>query len=313
MVKQKNVLVVQGGVSSEREISLRSGKACIRALKKLKHKVITFDPAKESLNKIKRYKNKVDLIFNALHGRDGEDGIVQSYFEYFKIPYTHSGIISSMNAMDKIISKKIFNKNNLLTPIYISLNSVNYKKKLKRKIFLKKLNFNYPMVVKPSNEGSSIGVEICKTFDQLKSSVFKLIKNYKTLIVEEYIAGQEIQVAVINGKALGAIELQPKRKFYDYKAKYSKNAFTRHIMPASINKKNYKKVLMLGKKAHQLLKCRGVTRSDFKLYKNRFYLLEINTQPGMTNLSLVPEIAKYAGTSFKELIRKIIDDATINR
>jgi D-alanine-D-alanine ligase len=313
MVKQKNVLVVQGGVSSEREISLRSGKACIRALKKLKHKVITFDPAKESLNKIKRYKNKVDLIFNALHGRDGEDGIVQSYFEYFKIPYTHSGIISSMNAMDKIISKKIFNKNNLLTPSYISLNSVNYKKKLKRKIFLKKLNFNYPMVVKPSNEGSSIGVEICKTFDQLKSSVFKLIKNYKTLIVEEYIAGQEIQVAVINGKALGAIELQPKRKFYDYKAKYSKNAFTRHIMPASINKKNYKKVLMLGKKAHQLLKCRGVTRSDFKLYKNRFYLLEINTQPGMTNLSLVPEIAKYAGTSFKELIRKIIDDATINR
>jgi len=218
-----------------------------------------------------------------------------------------------MNAMDKIISKKIFNKNNLLTPSYISLNSVNYKKKLKRKIFLKKLNFNYPMVVKPSNEGSSIGVEICKTFDQLKSSVFKLIKNYKTLIVEEYIAGQEIQVAVINGKALGAIELQPKRKFYDYKAKYSKNAFTRHIMPASINKKNYKKVLMLGKKAHQLLKCRGVTRSDFKLYKNRFYLLEINTQPGMTNLSLVPEIAKYAGTSFKELIRKIIDDATINR
>ena len=169
------------------------------------------------------------------------------------------------------------------------------------------------MVVKPSNEGSSIGVEICKNFKELKSTVAKLIKNYKTLIVENYIAGQEIQVAVINGKALGAIELQPKRKFYDYKAKYSKSALTRHIMPANINKKNYNKVLNLGEKVHKLLNCRGVTRSDFKFINNKFYLLEINTQPGMTNLSLVPEIAKYVGITFKELVKKIVDDASINR
>ena len=311
-MKQKTILVVQGGVSSERDISLKSGKACIKALKKMKYKIILFDPAKKHLSKIKQYAKKVDLIFNALHGRDGEDGIAQSYFEYFKIPYTHSGIISSMNAMDKIISKKIFKKNNLLTPNYISLNSINYKKSLKGKI-TRNLNFSFPMVVKPSKEGSSIGVEICKNFEQLKISINKLIKNYKSLIVESYIAGQEIQVAVINGKAIGAIELQPRRKFYDYKAKYSKSALTRHIMPANLNKKQYSKVLKLSEKVHKLLKCRGVTRSDFKFIKNKFYLLEINTQPGMTDLSLVPEIAKYGGITFKDLVKKIIDDASTNR
>ena len=311
-MRQKTILVIQGGVSSEREVSLKSGKACVVALKKLKYKVISFDPAKEHLSKIKKYKKKVDAIFNALHGRDGEDGIVQNYFEYYKIPYTHSGIISSMNAMDKITSKKIFKKNNLLTPNYISLNSVNYKKFLKKKD-QRNSKFDYPKVVKPSNEGSSIGVEICKNFDQLKKTVVKLIKNHKTLIIEQYIAGQEIQVAVINGKALGAIELIPKRKFYDYKAKYSKTALTKHIMPADINTKNYKNVLKLAEKAHQVLKCKGVTRSDFKLINNKFYLLEINTQPGMTDLSLVPEIAKHANIVFESLIKKIIDDASINR
>ena len=169
------------------------------------------------------------------------------------------------------------------------------------------------MVVKPSNEGSSIGVEICKNFNELKISIVKLIKNYKTLIVENYISGQEIQVAVINGKALGAIELKPRREFYDYKAKYSKSALTKHIMPADINKSNYNTVLKLAEKAHQVLNCKGVTRSDFKFINNKFYLLEINTQPGMTNLSLVPEIAKYAGMTFKELVKKIVDDASVNR
>ena len=133
------------------------------------------------------------------------------------------------------------------------------------------------------------------------------------MIVENFIGGQEIQVAVINGKALGAIELKPKRKFYDYKAKYSKSAQTQHIMPANLTSAKYREVLVLARKAHTALKCRGVTRSDFKFKNNKFYLLEINTQPGMTDLSLVPEIAKYAGISFKNLIKKIIHDASINR
>jgi D-alanine-D-alanine ligase len=156
-------------------------------------------------------------------------------------------------------------------------------------------------------------VKICNNFFELKKNVNELMSKYKTLIVENFIKGQEIQVAVINGKALGAIELRPKRKFYDYRAKYSKSALTEHIMPADINKINYNNVMKLAEKAHRALNCRGVTRSDFKFIDNKFYLLEINTQPGMTDLSLVPEIAKYSGIIFKDLVKKILDDATINR
>ena len=309
-MKKKIILVVCGGTSSEREVSLKSGKACANAIKKLKHKVLYFDPAKEDFKKSKNY--KVDLSFNALHGRDGEDGIAQSYFEYFKIPYTHSGILSSMNSMDKIVSKKIFKKKNIRTPHHIELNSINYFNILKEEKILQS-GLSYPLILKPSNEGSSIGVKICKNFTELKKNVTELIKKYKTLIVENFIGGQEIQVAVINGKSLGAIELKPKRKFYDYKAKYSKSAQTQHLMPANLSNKKYKEVLDLAKKAHNALQCRGLTRSDFKFEDNKFYLLEINTQPGMTDLSLVPEIAKYVNISFQKLVKNIIDDASNNR
>jgi len=309
-MKKKTVLVVFGGTSSEREISLKSGKACSNAIKQLNYKVLNFDPAKEDFKKIKKY--KIDIIFNALHGRDGEDGVAQSYFEYFKIPYTHSGILSSMNSMDKIISKKAFKKNKIRTPAYIELNPINYLNILKEKKILE-LGLIYPLVLKPSNEGSSIGVKICKNFVELKKNVNKLIKKYKALVVENFIGGQEIQVAVINGKSLGAIELKPKRKFYDYKAKYSKAAKTQHLMPAKLSRKKHKEILYLAEKAHKALMCRGITRSDFKFINSKFYLLEINTQPGMTDLSLVPEIAKYLGISFRNLVKNIIDDASINR
>ena len=309
-MKKKTILVVCGGTSSERDVSLKSGKACSNAIKNLKHKVLSFDPAKENFTKIIKY--KPDLIFNALHGRDGEDGIAQSYFEYFKIPYTHSGILSSMNAMDKIISKKIFKKNKIRTPNYIELNSINYRNVLKEKNIFKS-SLDYPLVLKPSNEGSSIGVKMCKDLIELRKNVKELIKKHKTLIIENFIGGQEIQVAVINGKSLGAIELIPKRKFYDYKAKYSKSAQTQHLMPANLLKKKYEEVLVIAKKAHDVLECRGVTRSDFKFKDNKFYLLEINTQPGMTSLSLVPEIAKYSGISFINLVKSIIEDASVNR
>ena len=217
-----------------------------------------------------------------------------------------------MNAMDKIISKEVFIKNKIRTPKFIELNSINYHNILKKNNILKS-SLVYPLVLKPSNEGSSIGVKICKNFIQLKKNANELIKKYKTLVIENFVGGQEIQVAVINGKPLGAIELKPKRIFYDYKAKYSKSAQTLHLMPADLSNKKYKEVLYLAKKAHNVLKCRGVTRSDFKFVDNKFYLLELNTQPGMTNLSLVPEIAKYSGISFINLVRNIIDDASIKR
>ena len=309
-MEKKNILVIMGGLSREREISLKTGKACLNAIKKLGYNVKSFDPAKKMLSEIK--KSKTDIIFNALHGKNGEDGHAQSYFEYLKIPYTHSGVLSSMLAMDKIISKKIFKKNKIRTPDYIEINSINYLSILKKKNIFKK-NLAYPLVLKPSNEGSSIGVKICKNFTELRKNSKELIIKYKTLVVENYIGGQEIQVAVLNGKALGAIELKPRRKFYDYKAKYSKTAKTIHIMPANLKKNKYKEVLKISEKAHKALNCKGVTRSDFKFYKNRFYILEVNTQPGMTNLSLVPEIAKYKKISFDSLVKNIVLDASINR
>ena len=308
--KFKNVLVVLGGISGERAVSLDSGKACIDALKKKKYNVSTFDPKFKNLNLIN--KKTVDVIFNALHGKGGEDGIAQTYFEYLKIPYTHSGVISSYNAMNTIISKEIFIKNKIKTPKFFTIQRIEFGiKKLRKNIIHKKIKF--PVVVKPINEGSSLGVEVCKSGDELFKATKKLFKKYEQLIFEEYVGGQEIQVAVINGRPLGAIELVPKRLFYDYKAKYTKGANTMHLMPARLNKKQYKEILKIAKKTHNVLGCKGVTRSDFKFANNRFDLLEINTQPGMTNLSLVPEIANYKGLNFENLVEKILLDASINR
>ena len=309
-MKNKKILVVLGGTSNERKVSLNSGKECVKALKKKGYKVKIFDPKKKPLNLID--KKKTDIIFNALHGKDGEDGIAQSYFEYLKIPYTHSGVISSYNAMNKIISKEIFKKNKIVSPKYFSLSKNDFNRStLSKAVKVKKIKF--PVVVKPISEGSSIGVNICKNINKLYKATKSLFKRYSNLIFEPFVAGQEIQVAIINGKPIGAIELKPKRQFYDYKAKYLKSAKTQHIMPANISKEKYFEALRIAKKAHVALNCKGVTRSDFKFYKNRFYLLEINTQPGMTNLSLVPEIAKYRGISFETLIEKILLDASVNR
>ncbi len=310
MYKKKKILVILGGTSKERKISLQTGSACLKAIKRLGFQAGHLDPKKKFLNEIDR--SRTDIIFNALHGKGGEDGNAQSIFEYLKIPYTHSGVISSMNAMDKVISKKIFKKNRILTPNYFVLRSNEIILKT-LKILIKKNNLSFPIVVKPTNEGSSIGVKICNSLQILKKETHKLKNKYEELIFEKFIGGQEIQVAVLQNKSLGAIELKPKRNFYDYKAKYSKSAKTEHIMPAELKKTKYKEVLKIAEKAHKVIRCKGVTRCDFKFINNKFYLLEINTQPGMTNLSLVPEIAKYSKISFDELVEKIILDASINR
>ena len=309
-MKNKKVLVVLGGTSGEREVSLDSGRACINALKKKGYRVSTFDPKKKPLNLID--KSKTDIIFNALHGKDGEDGVAQSYFEYLKIPYTHSGVISSYNCMNKIISKEIFKKKMIKSPKYFVFEKKTYNI-LKLKILIKKIKLKFPIVVKPISEGSSIGVKICKNIHALNKSAKSLFNKYSELIFEPFIGGQEIQVAVINGFPLGAIELQPRRQFYDYKAKYLKSAKTKHIMPANLDKIKYNQALQIAKRAHNALGCKGVTRSDFKFFKNQFYLLEINTQPGMTKLSLVPEISSYHGINFISLLNLILKDASTNK
>ena len=297
-----------GGISGEREISFLSGKACTKALIKKGYKVKELDAKGPFVEKIKKINPKI--IFNSLHGKYGEDGFVQAILESIKIPYTHSGVISSSLAMDKVVSRVIFKKNKIKVPKYFLLQK-GHKENFKRKIKNKKIKF--PIVIKPVNEGSSLGVYICKNKTQFNKNLKKLKKKYDKILVEEYIPGKEIQAAVMGNKALGAIELIPKREFYDYTAKYSSKAKTKHVMPAQISKTKYKEVLFLAKKAHKSLGCRGITRSDFRFYKNRFYLSETNTQPGMTQLSLFPEIAKYCGISFEDLVVWIIKDASNNR
>jgi len=304
----KKILILAGGFSNEREISLKTAKAVSIVLKNNNYKTKIVEPDGNFIFNLKKFKPSV--VFNALHGRYGEDGYIQTILEKEKVKYTHSGVISSSLAIDKVLSKKLFIKNNILTPDYLIFN---FKEKIKKKKFIKKIErkLGFPVVIKPINEGSSVGVFICNK-KNLFNKIFYL-KDNKEIIIEKYIPGKEIQAAIMGDKKLGAIELKPKRKFYDYKAKYDKKANTEHIMPAGISKKNYKKVMNISSKAHKLLKCRGTTRSDFRFYKNKFYLLELNTQPGMTSLSLVPEIAKYNNISFFKLIEWMIRDASILR
>tara|TARA_B100001121_G_scaffold247703_1_gene223078 strand:+ start:264 stop:1178 length:915 start_codon:yes stop_codon:yes gene_type:complete len=300
---KKKILIISGGISKERKISLDTGRQVAKELVKNRYKVKITEPNSKLISSIKSF--KPNIIFNALHGQFGEDGYIQTILESTGIPYTHSGVISSAIAMDKDLSKKIFIKNKILTPKYFIFSFDKSKKDL-IKIIEKKLKF--PVVIKPINEGSSVNVFICTKLNIMKN--MKFLKNYKKVIIEEYIPGREIQAAIIGSKKLGAIELKPKRKFYDYKAKYNSNAKTEHIIPVDIPSADYKKIMNLALKVHKLIGCRGVTRSDFKYFKGKFYLLEINTQPGMTSLSLVPEIAAHIGINFMKLLELILKDAS---
>ena len=295
-MKQK-ILIISGGSSKEREISLQ---------KKNGYKIKICEPDKNLRTVINNF--KPFKIFNALHGQYGEDGYIQSILESIGIPYTHSGVISSAKAMDKIISKKIFLEHKILTPKYIKYSYDEPFKELNTKI-KKKLGF--PVVIKPINEGSSVNVYICNK-KNLRIHLKKL-NDYNDILIEKFIPGREIQAAVLGNKKLGAIELKPKRKFYDYEAKYNSKAKTKHIIPVNLSKKKYKELMEISFKVHNLLGCRGVTRSDFKYHNNKFYLLEINTQPGMTKLSLVPEICMFKGISFINLIELLLKDASTNK
>ena len=306
---KKKILILAGGFSKEREISQITAKSVKKELDKNgKYISKIIDPKGDLIEKIKKFKPNV--VFNALHGRYGEDGYIQSILESEKIKYTHSGVLASSLAIDKEISKKIFLKKKILTPKYFRFV---FKDNLNRKkitnYIKKKLGF--PVVLKPINEGSSVNVYICNASNVISN--LKKLKNYNEILFEEYIPGREIQAAILGKTKLGAIELKPKRKFYDYKAKYSSKAKTKHIIPVDLTKKNYEKLMNIAFKAHNVLQCKGVTRSDFRFYKNKFYLLEVNTQPGMTSLSLVPEIANYRGISFINLIEWLIKDASTNR
>ena len=305
----QKILILAGGYSKEKEISKKTAKSVFLELKKdKKYKIRVINPDGKLVKQLRKF--KPDIVLNLLHGRYGEDGYIQAILESEKIKYTHSGVLSSSLAIDKELSKKVFIKNNILTPKFLKFSFRKNINKVKLTNYLKK-KLGFPLVIKPLNEGSSVNVFICN-----KNNFFKTLRklnDYGEVLLEKYIPGREIQVAVLSDKVLGAIELKPTRKFYDYEAKYNPKARTEHIIPVKISKKKYQEVAKIALKAHKILNCRGVTRSDFRYYKNSFYLLETNTQPGMTSLSLVPEIAKFNNITFENLIKKILKDASINK
>ena len=305
----KKILILAGGYSKEKEVSIKTAKSVFSELNKDKqHNIKVVNPDGKLIEVLRKF--KPNIVLNLLHGRYGEDGYIQAILESEKVKYTHSGVLSSSLAIDKDLSKKIFIKNNILTPKYHKFSYRNNIEKLKLINNLQK-KIGFPIVVKPLNEGSSVNVFICN-----KNNIFKILRKlieYGEVLLEKYIPGREIQVAILADKVLGAIELRPTRKFYDYEAKYNPQAKTEHIIPVNITKSQYKSVTKIALKAHKLLKCRGISRSDFRFFKNKFYLLETNTQPGMTSLSLVPEIAKFNNITFKNLIKKILKDASIDK
>ena len=303
-MKKKKIVVLLGGVSAEKNVSLKTGKYVSKSLKKQGYQVKEIKVTSNKNNLIKSLKEfEPDFVFNALHGYFGEDGKVQKILDKLKLKYSHSNSKSSEIAMDKKKTKLIFNKIGVPYPKDILVNSNSFNKKLR------KLKFKYPLVIKPVNEGSSLGVKICKSINELKKYKLKKKINY---MIEEFIPGRELTVGILNNKALDIIELKTKKNFYDYKSKYTKG-MTKYIIPASIPKNIENKCKKYTEKIHKFLKCKDVTRTDFryddkKTLGQELYVLEINTQPGMTPLSLVPMMAKYKGISFDKLIKKIIKE-----
>ena len=299
----KKVMLISGGISAEREISLISGEEVAKSLDRLGYEIINIDANQNLLEKIK--KNKPDVIFNALHGTWGEDGEVQKIIELANIPYTNSGIKASELAMDKHKSSEIFTNINLNYPktILSNLESIKYKNPM-----------DYPYVLKPRNEGSSVGVAIIKN-EKDKIKYLNQNKDRNEILIQEFIKGKEIQVAIYGDNKTGSIEIEPKNDFYDYESKYFDDGQTKHIIPPRISNEQSDSVEKLALLAHNALGCKGISRTDFILENKSgiFFILEVNTQPGMTPTSLVPEIAKFNGISFDELINWILNDASTNR
>ncbi len=306
-LNSKHVALLYGGWSNEREVSLKTGAAVHKALLELGHEVTLLDITPDIgrvLTELKPAQPKINCVFNCLHGRYGEDGSIQGLLELLQIPYTHSGVLASALAMNKVSTKAILRANNIRTPEGGVYNVAE---------ILANPPLPMPFIAKPPADGSSVNVFLVSEAADLEA--LKPLDGELPMLVEPYIAGREIQVAVLNGKAIGAIEIRPlKGKFYDYEAKYTAG-MAQHIMPAPLSEADYAEVLTLAERVHNALGCRGLTRTDFRYDDTRigqslFYALEINTQPGMTELSLSPEIASHAGIDFVELVRQILAGAT---
>lgn len=301
-MKKKSVAVLMGGWSSERDVSLSSGKGVVDTLTSLGHHVTSIDVTENVQELITKLQPKPDVAFNALHGTGGEDGVIQGVLDMLKVPYTHSGITASALAMDKVLSKKIFSFEGIPTPPWKVVN---------RHTLKETSPFPLPVVVKPTSEGSSRGVFIVK--DSFPDELFSPDWAFgEDVLVEPYIPGREISVGIVGDRAVGTIELRPKTEFYDYTAKYT-DGVTEHLVPAPLSVEDTKKACDFALRAHKALGCRAASRSDFMYHEGQFYLLEVNTQPGLTPLSLLPEIAAHDGMPFGELLEYLIDHAAYRK
>jgi D-alanine--D-alanine ligase len=295
--------VLMGGPSSERQISLKSGKAVCEALKKSDVEIIAIDietdNIKENIRLIKS--KKIDCAFIALHGRFGEDGQIQEILETLKIPYTGSGVLASKLAMDKVAARKIFQGNGLSVPRYKEINSSSQAGNLEI------LNgLNWPLVIKPATHGSSIGLSIIEKEEKFDDAL-KLAFTYDArIIVEEYIKGREVTVGILDERALPVIEIIPKKLFFDYEAKYQPG-MTDYIVPAELEEKISQNLKVAALSSHKLLGCSGCSRVDMILKDDIAYVLEVNTIPGLTSTSLLPKAAKCIGIEFNELCLKLIE------
>jgi D-alanine-D-alanine ligase len=300
----KKVAVLYGGLSSEREVSLKTGKACADALASRGYDVVLVDADQELAAKLRAA--GVAVAFNALHGRYGEDGCVQGLLETMGIPYTGSGVMASAVGMDKVVSKTIFRAAGLDVTDYRV-----FPRERAASIALADLPFALPCVVKPAGEGSSVGVSLVKDPTALHKACAEAARWKGDVIVERYVKGKEVQVAVLDGKALGVIEVVPANEFYDYAAKYTAGT-TQYFYPARISPAHEKLLREKGELAHRALGCAGVTRTDFILVDDgTAYILEVNTLPGMTATSLVPKIAKGNGISFEDLCERLLEGAAL--
>ncbi len=303
----KHVAVLMGGWASEREVSLASGKGCADALRRAGYQVTTIDVGRDLAERLKAV--KPDVVFNALHGRFGEDGTVQGVLEVMGIPYTHSGVLASALAMDKHQSKVMFKA----AGIPVTDHTIAHREDIAARHIMPP-----PYVVKPVADGSSVGVFIVQAGqDHPPQEILRSDwQGADEMMVERFIPGRELTCAVMGDVALGVTEIVTDLHFYNYEAKYADGGST-HILPAQVSSKIYQNAQKLALLAHKTLGCRGVTRTDFRLMNTadggELICLETNTQPGMTPTSLVPELAVHAGHSYEELVSWMVEDASCNR
>jgi len=295
-MKDKKIGVLMGGRSSEREISLKSGNAVLQGLLRKGYKAVGIDAGTDLAQVLK--KQRIEAAFIALHGRWGEDGTVQGLLEVLGIPYTGSGVLGSSVSLDKVMMKYILNGLKLPTPAYAVCNSLTIPE------------FPLPFIVKPANEGSTIGMSIVRNKEEAVKAVECALQYDRNVLLEEYIEGNEITVGIVNDEVLPVIQVRPLKGFYDFESKYTKG-MTEYVIPAQITKSIDKKAKSIAMKIYRSFALSGCARIDMIINKNTPRVIDINTSPGMTETSLVPKAWAYLGRTFDDLVERIIEGASI--